>query len=123
MGGPSIERIAQRMISLTPSTRIFAAVEPADMRLGFNGLCGKVRNFLNEDPTSGALFLFTNRRRNRLKMLYFDGSGLWVCTKRLESATFGWPTGDGPARLLRPEELSLLIHGIQGQSRPRWHRK
>jgi transposase len=111
------------MIGLTPATRIFVALEPTDMRLGFNGLYARAQNVLKEEPTSGALFVFTNRRRNRLKILYFDGSGLWVCAKRLESSTFGWPSGSGASLQLRPEELSLLIHGLEGQSRAHWHRR
>jgi hypothetical protein len=66
------------MLSLSASTKIFVALEPCDMRKGFNGLCGLARERLGEDQREGGLFLFTNRRRNRLKILYFDGSGLWV---------------------------------------------
>jgi transposase len=111
------------MFGLTPITRVLVALEPADMRMGFNGLYARVQNVLNEEPASGALFLFTNRRRNRLKILFFDGSGLWILAKRLESGTFGWPGGQGSCCPLRPEELSLLVHGLEGGSRAHWHRR
>ena len=69
---------------LGPATKIFIALEPVDMRKGFEGLHGLVSDRLGEDPLSGHLFLFTNRARTRLKALAWDGSGLWVCAKRLE---------------------------------------
>ncbi|MGH8337552.1 MAG: IS66 family insertion sequence element accessory protein TnpB [Gammaproteobacteria bacterium] len=110
------------MLSLSPATRVFVALDPVDMRQSFNGLTAKVVSVLGQEPTSGHYFLFTNRRRNRLKILFFDGSGLWVCAKRLEKSTFGWPVGEGPSRLLRPEEMNLLVHGMDGVPRPDWYR-
>ncbi len=73
------------MLSLSPATRVFVALEPVDLRKGFNGLYGYVETVLGENPLSGHLFLFTNRSRNRLKLLYWDGSGLWVCANQLSS--------------------------------------
>ena len=96
------------MLSLSIATRIFVALEPVDMRQNFNGLYARVQTVLQQDPLSGHFFVFTNRSRTRLRLLVWDGSGLWVCTKRLEKSTFGWPTGEGPSRCLRPEELNLL---------------
>ena len=64
-----------------PATRIYVALGSTDMRKGFNGLYGLVRDRLECDPTSGHVFLFTNARRNRLKLVVYDGSGLWVCGK------------------------------------------
>jgi len=61
------------------------------MRKGFEGLCGLVRDQLDADPLSGHLFLFSNRTRTRLKAPVWDGSGLWVCAKRLEKGRFPWP--------------------------------
>ena len=110
------------MLSLSPATRIFVAMDPVDMRKSFNGLYAHVQAVLNQDPLTGHLFVFTNRHRNRVKLLYWDGSGLWVCAKRLEKGTFGWPTGEGVSRSLRPEELQLLLHGIEGQPRRDWYR-
>jgi transposase len=110
------------MLSLSPATRIFVALEPLDMRLGFNGLYGWVQNILGEEPTSGHWFVFLNKRRNRLKILTHDGSGLWLLNKRLEIGTYARPTGEGKSRCLRPEELTLLIHGIESAARRPWHR-
>jgi transposase len=113
---------ATAMLSLSPATRVLVALEPVDMRQSFNGLSARVQSVLGQEPTSGHYFLFTNKRRNRLKILFWDGSGLWVCAKRLEKGTFGWPSGEGPSRRLRPEELNLLLHGMEGEPRANWHR-
>jgi transposase len=105
------------MLSLSPGTGIFVALKPVDLRQSFNGLYVRVQSVLGQEPTSGHYFLFTNKSRNRLKILFWDGSGLWVCAKRLEKGTFDWPSGEGPSRTLRPEELSLLWHGMAGEPR------
>jgi len=55
-------------------------------------------------------------------VIYWDGSGLWLCAKRLEKGTFGWPSGEGSSVCLRPEELQLLLHGIEGTPRRHWYR-
>ncbi len=110
------------MLSLSPATRIFVALEPVDMRQGFNGLYAWVQRALEEEPTSGHWFVFINKRRNRLKILLWDGSGLWICSKRLEKGTFARPAGEGKSHCLRPEELTLLIHGIESTSRRPWRR-
>lgn len=103
------------MLSFAGNLRVFVAVEPCDMRKSFNGLHAVVVEKLREDPTSGALFAFTNKRRNRLKLLYWDGSGLWVLAKRLEEGHFSWPQSgkNEEAKIkLVPEALSLLMDGI-----------
>ena len=110
------------MLSLSPATRVFVALAPVDMRKSFNGLYTYAQEVLQQSPTSGHLFVFTNKLRNRLKILFWDGSGLWVCAKRLEKGTFAWPKGDGRSHSLRPEELQLLIHGLEGTPRAHWYR-
>lgn len=110
------------MLSLSPATRIFVALNPVDMRMSFNGLYALVQTVLQQQPLSGHIFLFTNKLRNRVKLLVWDGSGLWVCAKRLERGTFGWPAGEGASCCLRPEELQLLLHGIEGKPRRHWYR-
>jgi transposase len=110
------------MLSLSPATRIFVALAPVDLRQGFNGLYAWVQTVLGQEPTSGHWFVFLNKRRNRLKVLTWDGSGLWLCSKRLERGTFARPAGEGQSQLLRPEELTLLIHGMESTSRRPWHR-
>jgi transposase len=110
------------MLSLSTATRVFVALAPVDMRQGFNGLYARVQTVLQQEPTSGHWFVFTNRSRTRVKILLWDGSGLWVCAKRLEKGTFGWPPGEGSHQCLRPEELTLLLHGIESTARRPWHR-
>ena len=83
------------MFGLGLATKIYVAVEAVDMRKGFEGLYGLVRDQLGADPLSGHLFLFTNKTRTRLKALVWDGSGLWVCAKRLEKGRFRWPEAEG----------------------------
>jgi transposase len=103
------------MLSFTGSLKVFLAVEPCDLRKGFNGLEGLVRERMKEDARSGALFAFTNRRHTRLKILYFDGTGAWLLMKRLERGTFSWPKnpGAGVEKLkLAPEALAMLTDGI-----------
>jgi transposase len=103
------------------------ALGATDMRKGFEGLYGLVRDRLGMAPESGHLFLFCNRRANRLKVLYWDGSGLWLCAKRLEKGRFSWPAqSEEQLRItLSHEELALLLGGIElNQTRPkRWYRK
>lgn len=104
------------MLSFSGSLKIYVALEPCDMRKGFNGLEALVADRLKECPQSGALFLFTNKKRNRLKALYWDGTGLWVLCKRLERGCFSWPkaTDSNAVKLrLRPEAFSLLCDGVQ----------
>lgn len=115
------------MISPGPATRIFVATTPTDMRRGFNGLSELVRFELGEDPLSGHLFLFSNKRRTLLKILVWDSSGYWVCGKRLEAGTFSWPAlrpGEAKVRVTA-EELAMLLGGLDWTAtRPRsWWRK
>ena len=101
------------MIPLTPATRIFLAAGNTDLRKSFEGLADLVAHSFKEDPLSGHLYVFTNRRKNRIKLLYFDGTGLWVCAKRLAEGSFAWPTTTEPGALrIASEELTLLLAGI-----------
>jgi transposase len=115
------------MFGLSLATKIYLGVEAVDMRKGFDGLFGLVRDHLGQDPLSGHLFLFTNRTRTRLKALVWDGSGLWVCAKRLERGRFHWPeAGQARSVVMRPEELSMLLNGLdlaQAQPRKNWLRR
>jgi transposase len=109
------------------ATKIYVAIEAVDMRKGFEGLYGLVRDQLGQDPLSGHLFLFSNRTRTRLKALVWDGSGLWVCAKRLEKGRFRWPAASENQRSLtmRAEELAMLVNGLDlKQAQPRnWYRR
>jgi transposase len=115
------------MIGFGLATRMYLAAGATDMRKGFDGLFGIARDRLGIDPLSGHLFVFCNGRRNRLKVLYWDGSGLWICSKRLEKGRFSWPVqGDEQGRVrMSSEELTLLVSGIElSQSRRKdWYRQ
>ena len=113
------------MLSLTPATRIFLVAGFTDMRKSFNGLTAIVQNELRSDPLSGHLFVFTNRSRNRIKVLYWDRTGLWVCAKRLEKGTFAWPTGGETAVELTAAELALILGGIdlRDTRKRRWYER
>ena len=114
------------MFGIGPATRIYLAAGATDMRKSFEGLFGLVRDRLSCDPLSGHIFLFSNAQRNRLKLLFWDGSGLRVCAKRLEKGRFQWPAAEGEENkiVLSHEELMLLIGGIDlAQTHRRaWHR-
>jgi transposase len=108
------------MLSPGPATRIFLACGVTDMRKSFDGLYALVRGKLGADPLSGHLFVFCNRRRDRIKILYFDGGGLWVCACRLEKGTFHWPGGSETSLELSQTQLNLLLGGIDLRTtRPR----
>lgn len=114
------------MLSFPGSLKVFLAVEPADMRKGFSGLMGLVADAMGEDVRAGVIFAFTNRRRTRLKLLYFDGTGLWLMCKRLEKGSFAWPppgSVEGGKLRLRPEALAMLTDGIdlRGASMRPWY--
>ena len=101
------------MLSLPNQVRVFLAVEPVDMRKQFDGLWAVARDHLGEDPKGGALFAFTNKARNRLKLLYFDGTGVWIFAKRLEQGRLTWPVGSDRTKLsIKPAALTMLINGI-----------
>ena len=115
------------MFGLSLATKIYLGADAVDMRKGFDGLFGLVRDQLGQDPISGHLFLFANRDRTRLKALLWDGTGLWVCAKRLERGRFHWPRAEQGSRsvTMRAEELTMLLSGLDlGQAQPRknWFR-
>ena len=116
------------MFGLGPATKVYLALGATDMRKGFDGLYGLVRDRLMCDPISGHLFLFCNARRNRLKILYWDSTGLWILAKRLERGCFSWPSVANPTEtkvLLSQEELALLLGGIDlsRTRRKAWYRR
>jgi len=103
------------------------ALGATDLRKGFDGLYGIVRDRLGLEVRSGHLFLFANSGRNRLKILYWDGSGLWICAKRLERGRYSWPqqADQSDQVTLSHEELSLLLGGIDltRTRRKNWYRQ
>jgi transposase len=102
------------MLSFAPNTRIFLHARPTDMRKSFDGLCGLVRSVLEADPLSGSLFLFVNRRGDRIKMLWWDSDGLALFYKRLESGTFEMlqAKDDAAAVELDTATLAMLLSGV-----------
>ena len=115
------------LFGLGLSTKIYLGAQPVDMRKGFDGLFGLVRDHLGLDPLSGHLFLFTNRSKTRLKALVWDGSGLWICSKRLEQGRFHWPEPGATASvIMRAEELAMLLNGLDlrdAKPRRNWLRR
>jgi transposase len=116
------------MLSFSGSLKVFVAVEARDLRKGFNGLHGLVTERLGEDPRQGALLVFSNRRHTRIKILCWDGAGLWVLTKRLEEGTFSRPKNLEPQTTklsLTPQALAMLTDGVDlrgGKLRP-WYER
>lgn len=106
------------MIGLIQGVNIYLCTQPTDMRRGFDGLSGMVATLLEQEPESGHLFVFRNRNRDKLKILYWDNDGLAIWYKRLEQGTFQFPT-DGKEKdqvangvEITSSELSLLLGGI-----------
>jgi transposase len=113
------------MFSVPGHIKIFVALEPTDMRRGFPGLSGQVQSMLQQDPLSGHLFLFRNRRRDRIKILFWDGDGYAIYYKQLARGTFEIPAPqdpDSPVVQIRASELSMLLDGIELQGRKRRQR-
>jgi len=100
------------MIQITPQMRILVAVEPADFRKGIDGLSQLCRNKFQENPFSGTVFVFRNRRKTTIKILVYDDQGFWLCTKRLSASKFKyWPSGSEKLSELEAHELLILLRG------------
>jgi len=116
------------MLSFTGALKVYLAVQPQDMRKNFNGLSSLVSDHLRLDPYQGALYVFTNRTHTRIKILFWDGTGLWVASKRLEKGRFSWPNTspkDRASICLTPEALAMLTDGIdlKGASMRPWYER
>lgn len=104
------------MLTLSPTAKVFVAAGTTDMRKSFDTLAALTRTVLDLDPLSGHVFAFCGRRRDRVKILIWDGTGFWLFAKRLARGTFAWPepAADGARRVeLRPEELTALLGGLE----------
>jgi transposase len=115
------------VLNLSLPGKVFLCLTPADMRKSFDGLSELVRSGLGADPLSGHLFVFRNKRGDRLKLLYWDSDGLAVWAKRLERGTFQFPTmaSAGTGVEVSPTELALILGGIDlasARRRPRYRR-
>jgi transposase len=114
------------MLTLSPAVRIYLATGATDLRRSIDGLAALVRERITLDPLSGHLFLFRNRRGDRIKILAWDRGGFWVLYKRLERGTFAWPTDDDVTRVeLRGADLLLLLSGVDltHTRRRRWYER
>ena len=105
------------MIPMMPGTKVYLACRPVSMRYGFDGLAARVAQVLAADPFSGHLFLFRSKRADYLKMLYYDGTGLCLFAKRLESGKFVWPPIVDGGMILTPAQLALLLRRSIGGER------
>ena len=108
------------MLQLSPQQRIFVAIEPVDFRRGIDGLGAICRQQLDQNPLEGAVFVFRNRRATAIKVLFYDGQGYWLCTKRLSSKKFQWWPQDqhAPSCRLSARELYILLwNGHPGAAR------
>jgi transposase len=116
------------MLSFSGALRVFGGIAPCEMRKGFSGLHALTTERLTEDPRGGSLFVFTNRRRHRIKILFRDCTGAWMCSKRLEEDSFSWPqpSHDVTTKLsLTPEALALLTDGsdLRGAKLRPWYQR
>ncbi len=100
------------MIPVPASTRVWLAAGVTDMRKGFNGLAALVQDVVKQDPFSGHLFVFRGRRGDLLKVIWFDGQGACLFSKRLEKGRFVWPSATTGKVTLTPAQLSMLLEGI-----------
>ena len=103
------------MLSFAGRPRTFVASEPVDLRRGFDGLAAATRQLILEEPLSGAIFAFLNRRRNRMKLLVWEPSGYWLLYKRLERGQFTLPREPELGRrhiVIEATDLALMLEGI-----------
>jgi transposase len=109
------------MLSFPPAVRIWLALTPADLRKGFDALAELVRQHLRDDPLSGHVFVFRNRRSDQIKLLYLDIDGYVIVYKRLEAGIFRFPVAaEGQAGVtLRAAELAMLLDGVDWQNAKR----
>ncbi|WKB56027.1 IS66 family insertion sequence element accessory protein TnpB [Eleftheria terrae] len=100
------------MLGLPPNTRVWIAAGHTDMRKGLDGLAALVQTALPDNPYSGHVFVFRGKRGDMIKVLWFDGQGLLLLSKRLERGRFVWPQASSGAVSLTPAQLSMLLEGI-----------
>ena len=111
------------MLNFSAATRVFVATAPVDLRGSFNRLFALTQSVLRQDPLSGHWLVFTNRQHNRVKILFWDGSGLWCCAKRLEQNRFSWVSADQACVTLRGEQLIALLSGLEVREKAGWYRR
>ena len=102
------------MNAISPA-RIWFAIEAVDMRIGIDGLSTRVQQALGKSPCDGSAYVFCNRRGTVLKMLVWDGTGVWLCQRRLHKGSFVWPKHDAPTCELSQAQFEWLITGVDWQ--------
>jgi transposase len=102
------------VLSFSPAVKLWYCQGPVDMRLGFDGLFALVQSRLKADPLSGHLFLFHNKKADRLKVLYWGGHGLCLWCQRLEAGRYHFPQADGPSAgiELTPGQFQMILDGV-----------
>jgi len=100
------------VIGPTGAVRVMVATRPVDFRKGAEGLAALVREKMTADPFSGAVYVFRAKRADRIKLIFWDGTGLCLFAKRLEKGRFVWPQAQSGAVSLTPAQLSMLLEGI-----------
>lgn len=116
------------LMNLPAAVRIYVAAEPVDLRRGFDGLAATTRSIIGQDPLSGHVFVFLNRRRNLINLLVWDRTGYMLLYKRLERGTFKLPTEPEPGRRhieMDAGELGLMLEGLDlrgARRQKRWYR-
>jgi transposase len=113
------------MLTVGGGAKIFLVAGATDMRKSYDTLAATVRQVIDKDPLSGHLFVFCNRRRDRLKILLWESSGFWLLAKRLEQGTFIWPESSRKAVEYSTAELAALLDGLElsGRRRLRYQRR
>lgn len=104
--------VAARSVAMIRAEQLWLAVGPVDMRLGIDGLSLKVQEALGRSPGDGSAYAFRNRAGNRIKLLIWDGTGVWLCVRRLHRGRFTWPQGDDAVCTLNEAEWQWLTSGV-----------
>lgn len=99
---------------IRPDT-VWVVIEPVDMRGGIDSLSQRIQNLLGQSPTDGSAYALRNRRGTRIKLLIWDGTGVWLCQRRLHRGGFVWPTGAEPTITLSAQQWAWLITGVEWQ--------
>jgi len=97
------------------ATEVWLVVEPLDMRAGTDSLSLRIQNTLGRSPCDGTAYAFRNRRQNRLKLLIWDGTGVWLCQRRLHRGHFIWPSAEASVCMLSAAQWQWLISGVDWQ--------
>jgi transposase len=113
------------MLNIGSGSKVFLIAGPTDMRKSFDTLAAVVRAVIDANPLSGHLFVFCNRKRDRLKVLIWESSGFWLLAKRLERGTFSWPDVSVTKVEYSSAQLAALLEGLElsGRKRKRYSRK